>query len=276
MIVMLCRNRVSDFAKWKGVFDSHARSHRDAGLDLKSLWSGLLLLTLVAFCGCNLSGDRVTTGETRTESKTVALGAAQSVRVSLEMKAGELKVAGGATQLLDADFTYNVPEWKPEVKYDVSGGVGNLEVKQSGSGTSGNNTRNDWDLHLSNKPPMEMTVNMGAGRAALTLSGLALSKLELNMGAGETTVDLTGDWKKDLSAQIHGGVGKATIRLPKDVGVHVIAQGGLGSINASDFHKQGNAYVNDQYGKSPVTLQIEVEGGIGEIDLELGGEPPAA
>jgi len=241
----------------------------------KFCW-GLLLPALLAICGCNLGGDRVSTSEMRRESKTVALGAAQSVQVSLTMKAGELKVAGGATQLMDADFTYNVPDWKPEVKYDVSGGVGNLEVEQPGSGSSTGNTRNNWDLHLNDKAPMEMTVNMGAGRATLTLSGLALSRLELNMGAGETTVDLTGNWKKDLSAQIHGGVGRATIRLPRDVGVHVVAQGGLGSINASDFHKQGDAYVNDQYGKSPVTLQVEVEGGVGEINLELAGEPPAA
>jgi hypothetical protein len=237
---------------------------------------GLLLLALVAVCGCNMGGDRVTTGETRKESKTVALGAAQSARVSLNMKAGELKVEGGATQLLDADFTYNVPEWNPEVRYDVSGGVGNLEVEQQGSGTSTHDTKNSWDVRLNNKAPMELTVNMGAGRATLTLCGLALSKLELNMGAGETTVDLTGDWKKNLSAQIQGGVGRATIRLPREVGVHVVAQGGLGAINASDFQKQGDAYVNDVYGKSPVTLQIEVEGGVGEINLELGGEPPAA
>jgi predicted membrane protein len=123
---------------------------------------------------------------------------------------------------------------------------------------------------------MEMTVNVGAGRTTLTLAGLALSRLELNMGAGETIVDLNGNWKKDLSAQIHGGVGRATIRLPRDVGVHVVAHGGLGSINASGFQKQGDAYVNDLYEKSPVTLAIEVEGGIGEINLELGGEQPAA
>ena len=41
MIVMLCRNRVSDFAKWKKVFDSHAPAHREAGLHLKSLWRGV-------------------------------------------------------------------------------------------------------------------------------------------------------------------------------------------------------------------------------------------
>jgi hypothetical protein len=242
-----------------------------------TLYKGLFIVLAAAMAtiGCNnLESNRASTSETRTESKTVALGSAQSVRVSLKMRAGELKVGGGATPLLDADFTYNVPSWKPEVKYEVSDGVGNLEVEQPESGGSTGNTRNEWDLHLSNKPPMEMTVNMGAGRATLTLGGLALSRLEVNMGAGETTLDLTGNWRKDLSAEIHGGVGKATIRLPKDVGVHVIAQGGLGSINAGDFHKQGDAYVNDEYGKSPVTLRVEVEGGVGEIDLELGGAPP--
>lgn len=37
MIVMLCRNRVADFAKWKAVFDSHAQAHRAAGLRLKGV-----------------------------------------------------------------------------------------------------------------------------------------------------------------------------------------------------------------------------------------------
>jgi hypothetical protein len=38
---MLCRNRVSDFSKWKSVFDSHAEAHRDAGLRLVNLWRSI-------------------------------------------------------------------------------------------------------------------------------------------------------------------------------------------------------------------------------------------
>lgn len=38
MIVMLCRNRVENFARWKAVFDSHAAAHRKAGLRLTNLW----------------------------------------------------------------------------------------------------------------------------------------------------------------------------------------------------------------------------------------------
>ena len=41
MIVMLCRNRVVDFTKWKGVFDSHAAAHLAAGLHLRDLWQDL-------------------------------------------------------------------------------------------------------------------------------------------------------------------------------------------------------------------------------------------
>jgi hypothetical protein len=41
MLVMLCRNRVADFAQWKAVFASHAPAHRDAGLRLMNLWRGV-------------------------------------------------------------------------------------------------------------------------------------------------------------------------------------------------------------------------------------------
>jgi hypothetical protein len=41
MTYMLCRNRVSDFRRWRRIFDSHAPAHRMAGLHLKGLWRGV-------------------------------------------------------------------------------------------------------------------------------------------------------------------------------------------------------------------------------------------
>jgi hypothetical protein len=35
---MLCRSKVSDFAKWLQVFSSHKKAHVDAGLILEHLW----------------------------------------------------------------------------------------------------------------------------------------------------------------------------------------------------------------------------------------------
>ncbi|MCD4776640.1 MAG: toast rack family protein [Candidatus Aegiribacteria sp.] len=36
--------------------------------------------------------------------------------------------------MLNADFTYNVAAWKPEIKYNVIGGQGKLVVRQPGVG----------------------------------------------------------------------------------------------------------------------------------------------
>ncbi len=41
MLLLLCRNRVADFPRWKQVFDSHAQAHRAAGLHLRDLWHAL-------------------------------------------------------------------------------------------------------------------------------------------------------------------------------------------------------------------------------------------
>ena len=123
------------------------------------------LATLVGLSACMIN-DNERARETRSESQSVDLGGAKSVRVEIKMGAGKLKVGGGvkaANGLLDADFTYNVPRWKPEVNYSPSGDQGRLTIEQPSGGSSHGNTRYDWDLHLAEKVPMEMRVEMGAG-----------------------------------------------------------------------------------------------------------------
>ena len=57
--------------------------------------------------------------------------------------------------------------------------------------------------------------------------------------------------------------------LPSDAGVQVEVQGGLGQVNAAGLNRSGNVYTNDAYGESEVTLEIRIDGGVGEINLEL-------
>jgi hypothetical protein len=152
--------------------------------------------------------------------------------------------------------------------------------------------RYEWDLRLNDAVPMEMSVDMGAGSTDLALGTLALTRLdveggagdvnvdlsgsssltrlEIDGGAGRITVDLTGDWQTDLDADIGGGVGQITVRLPRSVGVRVDVSVGIGGVNASGLTRDGDDYVNDAYGESDVTLRIDIRGGVGEINLELG------
>jgi hypothetical protein len=187
------------------------------------------------------------------------------------MGAGELNLTGGADRLMEAEFSYNVANWKPKVDYDVSGETSELMVSQgSGGGVRlGGDARNEWDIRFNDEVPTTLSVQMGAGESNLDLDSLTLRGLDLEMGAGRTTVDLTGDYAQDLSASIQGGVGEATVQLPSEVGVRVEAQGGLGEINAEGLQREGEAYVNDAYGDSEVTLDVDIQGGVGQINLEV-------
>jgi N-terminal domain of toast_rack, DUF2154 len=225
---------------------------------------------LAGACGTQPGGTQQV-GNVERDSKSVDPKGAQSARAQFKIGAGELNLAGGADQLMEADFSYNVSEWKPKVNYDVSGDTGELMVKQGsaeGADLSGD-TRNEWDIRLNDELPTDLVVQMGAGEGNLDLDSLTLSGVDLQMGAGKTTVDLTGDYARSFDTSIQGGVGEATVELPSDVGVKAKAEGGLGKINAEGLKKVGNAYVNDAYGESDVNLNVDVQGGVGEINLEV-------
>ncbi len=226
---------------------------------------------LAGACGTRGGGTQQEVGKMRHESKSIDPQNAQSARVKLQMGAGEMNLTGGADQLMEGDFSYNVAEWKPEASYDVSGDEGELLVKQGGSRGSNltGKARNEWDIRLNDELPTDLVVQMGAGESDLDLDSLELTGLKLQMGAGKTTVDLTGDYAQSFDATIQGGVGEAKVLLPSSVGVKAKAQGGLGKINAEGLKKVDDAYVNDAYGESDVNLNIKVQGGVGEINLEV-------
>jgi hypothetical protein len=229
----------------------------------------LLMVASVFLGSCGAQGQGV--GEMQNESRSIQPEDAKSVRAHLTMGAGELKVSGAADAMMEGDFSFNVADWKPQIDYEVSDEKGDLTVKQGSGddGRLGGDVRNEWDLRFNDGVPMDLVVKMGAGESDLDLDSLTLTGLDLEVGAGETTVDLTGDYAQDFDASIEGGVGEATVLVPSEVGVRVRAEGGLGKINAEGFQREGEAYVNDAYGDSDVSLDVDVQGGVGSINLEV-------
>ena len=229
------------------------------------------LVVLAGACSTQGGGTQQQVGKMQHVSKSVDPENATSARAQLKMGAGELNLTGGADQLMEGDFSYNVSDWKPKVSYDVSDKKGELVVKQGsaeGGGLSGG-ARNEWDISMNDEVPTELVVQMGAGESDLDLDSLTLTGVDLQMGAGKTTVDLTGDYTQGFEAIIEGGVGQATVLLPSGVGVKAKAEGGLGTINAKGLKMVGGSYVNDAYGESDINLSVDVKGGVGDINLKV-------
>jgi hypothetical protein len=202
------------------------------------------------------------------QSRTVDRGDVKNVRATLDMGAGDINLSGGSSHLLEADFDYRTSAGAPKVDYSISGVTGDLRISQDDNGKHiGTTSDNHWTLHMANNVPLEIKIDMGAGHGNLRLGDIDVTRLNLDIGAGQVDVDLTGDRKSDLTADIEGGVGEANIRLPKNVGVIVNASGGLGTIDAHGLNHDGDEYTNALYGKSPITIHLKVEGGVGRIVL---------
>jgi hypothetical protein len=207
-------------------------------------------------------------GPLQYDSKTVDAEGAESARVTLNMGAGDLRISDGAAQLARADFTYNVPSWKPEVRYTKAGNSGTLSITQPNRGDhSIGNTKYQWEVQLSNKIPMELEVHFGAGKARLDIGSLQLRGVAVHMGVGQLDLDLRGAPKHSYEVALHGGVGEATVRVSADAGVYAEAHGGIGSINVRGLRHAGDHWESDGYAKAANKIRLVANGGIGSIKI---------
>ena len=257
----------------------HSRLKQILGTGALVASGAVLVATIVAG---SASGE-ADAGTTRIE--TIPLGAATSARVEVALGVGQLRVAGGSLagagepmpigQLLRGEFTYDDEALEPTIDYAIEDGAGRLTLAQEGVDDTSTwpwtDRLNDWALYLNPVVPTELSVELGAGRSELALGGMTLTGLDVTTGASETTLDFAGDWRADLRARVDSEAGELTLRLPSEVGVRVEVDGGAGEVDADGLTEVDGAYVNDAYGVSPVTLEIDVANGAGEVELELVG-----
>ena len=226
------------------------------------LRSALLAAGALSLAGCMIQHDP--TGPTQYESKAFERDDAKSVNVRLSMGAGQMKVGSGTAKLMQGYFTYNVPSWKPDVRYSA----GEITVEQPNShGTHLGPQKYEWDLRFAQDIPLNFHVNFGAGEAELDLGSLTLQNVSVDMGVGQLKLDLRGIPKHDYNVTINGGVGEAIVRLPADIGVYAEASGGIGEIKVRGMNKRGDHWVTEAYDQAGPKIHVTAHGGIGQISL---------
>ena len=82
-------------------------------------------------------------------------------------------------------------------------------------------------------------------------------------------LDLSGAYDNPVDVAIRGGVGELTILLPSTVGVRVNVDQGLGPVNTEGLSSDGDFLVNNAYGTTGATLTLDIESGVGAINLEV-------
>jgi hypothetical protein len=225
----------------------------------------LLALAAMGLGGCVVNLDHG--GSVQHETQSIDLDKSEMARVEIKLGAGELQVDGGSAKLMDADFDYNHTSWKPIVRYDASSFRSQLRIEQPSGLHGGSGATYKWNLRFNDKIPLDVALDLGAGEAHMNLGSMNLRSVQVNVGVGEVTLDLRGKPTRDYTVNLNGGVGHAKVYLPGDTGVIANATGGIGDVNVRGLEKRGGHWINPTHENAPVTIHLDVKGGIGQIEI---------
>ena len=217
-------------------------------------------ITLPRMPDVEINVPTVQVGEMQDEQQTIPLAGAAAATVKVSFGAGRLETkAGTSDQLLSAHFRYNVERWKPEVNFED----GVLTIEQGGTrtewGIPTGNTRNEWELEFTPEIPLTMDFEIGAGDGELDFSGLQLAELDVKLGAGDFEVHFDEPNEAEMS------------RLTLDAGASKLEVAGLGYAGPERIKVQGGVgdITLDLTGTWPRSSQVDVTAGVGALTLRL-------
>jgi len=253
----------------------------------------VLFILPLLFNSISLKAQRSGYDKLQVDNTSIDAKGAKYAKVLLDLVGGEMTVRGGAKNLMDGRFTYSRERWEPEIEYDLNGNTGILTVrmqKDRNNFSIGKYEQNEWDVKLDENIPMDLRIKLlggvgkfdledmnlenfslrlGGGEFDINLANTSLPKFTMSALAGEAFIDLGGRWKNDLEAEFNCGFGELTLYLPENTGVRLVINGVIGEVNYHGFSKRGKIYTNKAYNNTDFTLFIEINSGIGVINLEL-------
>jgi hypothetical protein len=191
-------------------------------------WTTLLGFILVAaimvgalwLAGIGLPGGQITAGEQiefglqgATRAEVRLLPAAGSLELDKLMNSDALLAgtipASTASRMITQEFT-------------KTGDTAILKLQSTGTQLfyqlTGEN-QSDWNLGITPTVPVKLEVSLGAGDAALDLTGLQISDLNYDMGVGAVTITLPANG--NFMATVDGAIGSITILVPAGTAVQI-------------------------------------------------------
>jgi len=213
------------------------------------------------FCVVILLAGLSMAGNVETVTEKVDAEGAKNLEVEIDFVAGELLIRGEDIPEAAELKIHYTPRWVDyDVDYKKKGNTGHLylesELRRS---RYDRKAENEWDLVLSTRYPMELSLDVGACEAEMDLGGLRLTELDIEIGATSGTIDFSEvnpERMRELSIEV-GASSLEIHNLGNANFERMIFEGGAASCEF-DFH-------GDFRGQSEVELEI----GLGSVDVTV-------
>ena len=172
---------------------------------------------------------------------------------------GEMRLALSPVVPLDLDLEFGA------VDADLE--LGGLRI----SAISLETGASDTEIIFSRPNPIaceRLEISMGA--AALRARGLAnanCARVTFEGGVGDVTLDFSGEWRRDMAADLTIALGSAKLLVPEDIGVRVEKETFLTDFDRSRFEERDGIYYSSNWESASRRLTVDAEGAFGSIEI---------
>ena len=178
-------------------------------------------------------------------------------RLIRDWGAGEMELVLSRDVAMDLNMDFGA------VRADID--LGGIRLTRLEINTGASQTQ--IDISEPNSEAMSRA-SMDVGAAEFTvrnLGNLNTEVIEIDAGIGEIDLDFTGDWRQNARVSVDMGLGSLVLRFPRGLGVRLVKDTFLTSLDSEGLVKRGDAYYSLDYDDAEYQITVDVDAAFGSI-----------
>ncbi len=174
-----------------------------------------------------------------------------------DYKSGEMELALLTEVPMDLNMDFGA------VRADIDlGGIPltRLEIETGASQTV-------MDISEPNSETMSRaSMDVGAAEFIVrNLGNLNTRVIYIDAGIGEIDLGFTGEWRQDARVSVDMGLGSLVLRFPRGLGVQLVKDTFLTSLDSEGLVKRGDSYYSLDYEEADYQITVDVDAAFGSI-----------
>ncbi len=205
---------------------------------------------------------------------TAATPTAKRVKMSADFGSGRLVVSDGATadHLAEGRFTHRGR--KPRIETAQADSVLTIQLSRTEGvkrhRTIGSRDRERWIIKLSDKLPIDLSLDAGGAQLGLELTNLPVERLGLSAGAADIDLSL-GSKSPMVDCGIDCGAASIDVTIPASAGLRISGTSALSTFSSGplDLIEQGEYMETPDYESRAVKIVLRVESGASSLRIHV-------
>ncbi len=99
------------------------------------------------------------------------------------------------------------------------------------------------------------------------LGNLNAERITVDAGVGSVVLDFQGEWQRDASVSVDMGLGALELRFPEGLGVRLIKDTFLTSLDSEGLVKRGDSYYSVDWDEAQYHVTVSVDAAFGSINV---------